>query len=68
MTYQILAGVLALAAILAVPAAARPEAGTSFQTAEGWHPGHDIRSDVTIVASNLKERIASWAERGYTVW
>jgi hypothetical protein len=68
MTYQIFAGALALAAILAVPAAARQEAGTSFQTAEGWHPGHDIRSDVAIVASNLKERIASWAERGYTVW
>ena len=68
MTHQVLAGILATAALLAVPAAACAKAGTSFQTAEGWHPRHDIRTDVAIVASSDRERIASWAQRGYTVW
>ncbi len=69
MTHQLAAGIVALTMLLTLAAAAGPERpGTSFQTARGWQPEHDIRTDVAIVASAERERIASWAARGYTVW
>lgn len=41
--------------------------GTSFQTATGWAAELDVRADAAIVYSTDKERMDSWARRGYIV-
>ena len=43
---------------------------TCFQTAKGWAPQRDLKSDVAIVYgidTNLPRRIATWREHGYRI-
>ena len=43
---------------------------TSFQTAEGWSPEVDLRSDIAMVYGmndSFPQRLKSWKDRGYEV-